>query len=123
MTRLYGIVEKAWGYEDIFITTDDYCGKKMVFTKKGAKFSMHFHKEKRETWLILSGKFQLEVIDTTDASRKVIMLEEGEVHTNEPMVPHQLTCIEEGTILEISTPDSVEDNYRVLPGDSQNIAY
>ena len=27
--------------------------------------------------------------------------------------------IEEGTIIEVSTPDSVEDNYRVLPGDSQ----
>jgi hypothetical protein len=34
-------------------------------------------------------------------------------------MPHQLICIEEGTIIEVSTPDSVEDNYRVLPGDSQ----
>jgi hypothetical protein len=32
---------------------------------------------------------------------------------------HQLHCITEGTILEVSTPDSVEDNYRVMPGDSQ----
>lgn len=119
MTRLSGIVEKGWGYEYIFVTNENYCGKKMKFNKD-AKFSMHFHKEKRETWLVLSGKFRLELINTNDASRKIIMLEEGEVHTNEPMVPHQLTCIEEGTILEISTPDSVEDNYRVLPGDSQN---
>jgi len=28
-------------------------------------------------------------------------------------------CQEEGTIIEVSTPDSVEDNYRVAPGDSQ----
>ena len=27
--------------------------------------------------------------------------------------------VEEGTIIEVSTPDSVEDNYRVMPGDSQ----
>jgi hypothetical protein len=34
-------------------------------------------------------------------------------------VPHRLTCLEQGTIIEVSTADSVEDNYRVLPGDSQ----
>jgi len=119
MTRLSGIVKKAWGYEDIFITNDDYCGKKMVFTKKGAQFSMHFHREKRETWLVLSGVFYLTIIDTKDASQKMFIIKEGDVHTNEPLVPHQLTCIEEGAILEISTPDSVEDNFRVLPGDSQ----
>jgi hypothetical protein len=26
---------------------------------------------------------------------------------------------EAGTIIEVSTPDSIQDNYRVLPGDSQ----
>jgi hypothetical protein len=34
-------------------------------------------------------------------------------------MPHQLICVEEGTVVEVSTPDSVEDNYRVMPGDSQ----
>jgi hypothetical protein len=38
---------------------------------------------------------------------------------NQPLFPHQLICIEEGSIIEVSTPDSVEDNYRILPGDSQ----
>jgi len=42
------------------------------------------------------------------------------IHHNDPLVPHRVTCLEAGTILEISTPDSVEDNYRVMPGDSQN---
>jgi hypothetical protein len=32
---------------------------------------------------------------------------------------HQLVCVEQGTIIEVSTPDSVEDNYRVGKGDSQ----
>jgi hypothetical protein len=41
------------------------------------------------------------------------------VWRNEPLEPHQLICLEEGTIIEVSTPDSVEDNYRVMPGDSQ----
>ena len=35
------------------------------------------------------------------------------------MLPHQLLCLEQGTIIEVSTPDSIEDNYRVEKGDSQ----
>ena len=35
-------------------------------------------------------------------------------------MPHQLVCMEPGSsVTEVSTPDSVEDNYRVAPGDSQ----
>ena len=47
------------------------------------------------------------------------MLSPGETWRNEPLEPHQLICLEAGTIIEVSTPDSVEDNYRVAPGDSQ----
>jgi len=34
-------------------------------------------------------------------------------------VPHQLICIEAGTVVEVSTYDDPDDNYRVIPGDSQ----
>jgi hypothetical protein len=35
-------------------------------------------------------------------------------------LPHQLEALEDGSsITEVSTPDSVEDNYRIIPGDSQ----
>ena len=56
---------------------------------------------------------------TKDASMRNTILNEGDVWRNEPLEPHQVICLEEGTIIEVSTPDSVEDNYRVLPGDSQ----
>jgi hypothetical protein len=37
-------------------------------------------------------------------------------------MPHQLEAIEAGSsITEVSTPDSIEDNYRILPGDSQDV--
>ena len=36
------------------------------------------------------------------------------------MLPHQLVAIEDDSIIiEVSTPDSVEDNYRIGKGDSQ----
>jgi hypothetical protein len=36
------------------------------------------------------------------------------------LLPHQLVCLEAGVVLEVSTADSVEDNHRVAPGDSQS---
>ena len=36
-------VLKNWGYE-LWIHNDvDYCGKLLVFTSEGNKFSMHYH--------------------------------------------------------------------------------
>lgn len=118
MTRLQGKVDKGWGWEDIFVSNDKYCGK-LLFFFKDSRFSMHFHKEKHETWRVVSGRFKLEIINTLDASISEEILYPGSTATIEPLTPHRLSCLEEGTILEISTPDSVEDNYRVMPGDSQ----
>lgn len=116
--RLEGFVEKGWGHELIWATNDKYCGKLLHF-KKASKFSMHFHAQKDETWYVLSGRFEVRWIDTADASEKIVQLYQGDTWHNKPLLPHQLICIEEGTIIEVSTPDSVEDNYRVQPGDSQ----
>lgn len=120
MTRLEGYVKKGWGYEFIWATTDRYCGKILHFDRAGAKFSMHFHKEKDETWYVNAGKFRLKFIDTTTAELHEQILEQGDVWRNKPMLPHQLECLEDDSIIvEVSTADSVEDNYRILAGDSQ----
>lgn len=116
--RHSGVVPKGWGEEVIWVTNDKYCSKFMNF-KEGAKFSMHFHKEKEETWYVLSGRFVVLYIDTKDAKIHEQVLTKGDVWHNAPLSPHQILCEIEGSILEVSTPDSVEDNYRVLPGDSQ----
>ena len=113
--RLQGKVEKVWGHEDIWCTNDKYCGKFMHFNK-GANFSMHFHAEKDETWYVLSGKFKVKCIDTKNASTWEKELNKGDTWHNPPLLPHQVFCLEAGTIIEVSTPDSVEDNYRVIPG-------
>lgn len=116
--RLDGQVEKGWGSEEIWVTNDKYCGKFLKFYR-GATFSMHFHRDKTETWYVLSGKFEVRYIMTQNAELKTHILNVGDTWHNDPLEPHQLHCLEAGTILEVSTPDSVEDNYRVLPGDSQ----
>jgi uncharacterized RmlC-like cupin family protein len=118
MTKLHGHVEKGWGSELIWCSTDKYCGKMLNFNT-GAKFSMHFHSEKDETWYVLSGVFTVKYIDTKTAEMHEKELVTGDVWHNPPLMPHQVICVSEGTLIEVSTPDSVEDNYRVMPGDSQ----
>lgn len=118
VTRLYGTVEKAWGSEEIWVSNDMYCSKFLNF-ETGKQFSMHFHKNKTESWYVLSGKFEIQYIDTRDASILKVEFNVGDTWTNETLLPHRIICLEKGTVLEVSTPDCVEDNYRVLPGDSQ----
>ena len=38
----YDIVKKGWGYENIIVNNDEYCGKILHFYKD-KKFSMHYH--------------------------------------------------------------------------------
>jgi quercetin dioxygenase-like cupin family protein len=118
MTRLNGVVLKGWGCEQIWATNDNYCGKLMNFNE-GATFSMHFHAVKDESWYVLGGEFIVRYIDTSNAFIHEKTLKHGDTWHNPPLLPHQLICVKAGTIIEVSTPDSVEDNYRVMPGDSQ----
>lgn len=118
MTRHFGIVGKGWGSERIWVSNDLYCGKLLHFDS-GKKCSMHFHANKTESWLVLTGSFIVKTIDKENGKIKEQLLSEGDVWHNPPLVPHQLICIDDGIIIEVSTADSVEDNYRVQPGDSQ----
>lgn len=119
-TRKSGVDQKGWGYEMIWATNDKYCGKIMAFTREGAMTSMHFHREKDETWFVNQGKFKVRYIDTSNSMMYEKDLKEGDVWHNPPLQPHQLICLsKEGSITEVSTPDSVEDNFRIGPGDSQ----
>ena len=111
-------VEKGWGHEIIFANNEKYCGKVLHF-KKGARFSMHFHIVKQETWYVSSGKFIFKKIDTRTADIQQVELLPGSCVTNNIGEPHQLICIEEGDIFEVSTEHFDSDSYRVMKGDSQ----
>ena len=113
-----GYIQKGWGGEYIFASTDKYCGKFLMFNQ-GAQFSMHFHAEKDETWVVIEGEFIVECIDTSNGRVESTVLKEGSIWRNRPLEPHRLRCVREGVIVEVSSPDHKEDNYRVMPGDSQ----
>jgi mannose-6-phosphate isomerase-like protein (cupin superfamily) len=114
-------VKKGWGHEKIIINNSQYCGKILHFNT-GAKFSMHFHIKKIETWYVASGLFVFKWINTHNADLIEETLSPGDVITNNIGEPHQIICKEEGDIFEVSTTHFDSDSYRVAKGDSQNIA-
>ena len=112
------VIPKKWGEEVIIHNGEDYCGKILRFNR-GAKFSMHFHIQKSETWFVHSGKFELRFIDPEDATEHKIFIQPGDVIEIPRGNPHQLIAVSDGEIFEVSTQHFDDDSYRVRKGDSQ----
>lgn len=111
-------VPKGWGHEIIFENNELYCGKLLCF-KKGAKFSMHYHMIKDETWYVQEGSFIYRWIDTETAEVNEVQLRVGDSVRQRPGHPHQLEALEDGVVYEVSTEHFDSDSYRVWRGDSQ----
>jgi mannose-6-phosphate isomerase-like protein (cupin superfamily) len=112
-------VPKNWGEEIILHNSDKYCGKLLRFNR-GAKFSMHFHILKEETWYINKGEFQINYINPENADKFSKILTEGMVIEIEKGNPHQLIALTDGEIFEVSTQHFDDDSYRIEKGDSQS---
>lgn len=107
--------EREWGKETIFAATEHYTGKFLQFTTAGSKTTMHFHKNKDKTWVVLNGKFLLKVIDTSNADVKEIILNTGDTWRTVPLLPTQLEALEDqSSIAEISTIEDVTDIYNIM---------
>jgi mannose-6-phosphate isomerase-like protein (cupin superfamily) len=111
-------IPKGWGEEIIICNHELYCGKILSFNE-GAKFSMHYHMIKDETWFVNEGKFIYRWIDTETAEVHERILQIGDTVRQRPGQPHQLECIQRGKIFEVSTHHFDSDSYRVWKGDSQ----
>jgi mannose-6-phosphate isomerase-like protein (cupin superfamily) len=112
------VIPKGWGNEIIIINNEKYCGK-LLFFNKGAKFSMHYHMIKDETWYVDEGEFIYRWIDTNNGELNEQRLYKGDVVRQIPGQPHQLETLTGGKIFEISTTHFDYDSYRVWKGDSQ----
>lgn len=107
-------VSKEWGHE-LWLANDEennYCGK-ILHVKGGHRFSMHFHSEKHESFYILRGSCRLTIIDTETSASITVELYEGDCHTIDRLVPHQVEAIEDCQIIESSTFHRDQDSYRV----------
>ena len=117
MSKPTGFVEKEWGSEIIWINTDQYCGKILVF-KEHIKTAMYFHRMREKSWFINSGKLLVRWIDTSTGALMEKTLEQGAVWQIKAMVPHQIEAIlPDSMIFEVSTPYSDKDVFKLGPGD------
>lgn len=118
------LVSKTWGMETWFYN-GAYCGKRLTFAEDH-RCSVHYHKDKAETFLILSGRIHLEIWKAawTDGDRhkhwykkEDIILERGDTYDLRPFVAHRMTAIGgNAAIIEFSTLHRDSDSYRIETG-------
>jgi len=107
-------VKKIWGHETWLANNHehDYCGK-ILHINAGHGSSMHYHMDKHETFYVLKGELELELLDTTDGEKALVCIQEGEGYVIEQGQPHKLTASIDTDIIEISTFHRDEDSHRL----------
>lgn len=107
-------VPKSWGYELWIYNDVEYCGKLLIFPHKGSYFSMHYHIQKKESWYVQQGSFELRYIDTSTGDTCSLILETGHTITIEQGQPHQLISLQDNSIIfEVSTKHFDDDSFRI----------
>lgn len=111
------IVSKVWGSEEWVTNNDKYCGK-ILNLNQGFRCSIHYHKEKHETFYLLSGRVLMEM--GNDLTRRVLQV--GDSQVVEPLQKHRFTGLENSRIIEFSTHHDDNDSYRVSLSGNVNLA-
>lgn len=111
------VVLKKWGEERIIPGTSSYTVKMMTLQPK-CSCSMHFHSSKTETFILITGKIIVDLVNLADGSHYSIELKDiGDSVTLENNVPHAFHCPDDQlgptVFVETSTKDSPSDNYRL----------
>lgn len=121
MMNNYKIVNKIWGREIWIENNIQYCGKHMSVLPH-RYCSVHYHKNKKETFYIIKGSLILQYSETMDLERwnnglvDSVVLHVGDSFTLEPYIIHRFSS---GTkdiceFIEISTYHDDLDSYRLI---------
>jgi D-lyxose ketol-isomerase len=118
-------VDKVWGREEWLVNNEKYCAK-YLYLNKGYQCSLHYHKNKDETFEVLVGTLELEVstpkvklsADTKDAITEytihTIRLHPGEQVRLRPYTIHRFRSLTDVSVfLEVSTYHDDNDSYRI----------
>lgn len=100
-------IDHIWGYEVRMVNNEKYCGKLLVLTNSDIS-SLHYHKDKTETFIILAGRVELVLGDV------VMEFVAGDKSTIYPGTNHRFKAItRRALILEVSTHHEDSDTYRI----------
>lgn len=101
-----GRVSKMWGAEYWLVNNDKYC-MKLLEINPGYQCSLHYHKIKDETFLLVSGEARLTVNDFIHH-----MVPSNQIRIN-PNDIHRFGSLRGALIIEISTHHDDADTYRL----------
>ncbi len=105
------IIKKVWGEEWIYVNEPEYCFKKLILAP-GHQSSLHWHRKKKETFIVESGYCELEIQKKNEVQK--LLLEPGRVVTINPGFPHRISGAEFiCTIIEVSTYHDDLDVFRL----------
>lgn len=96
-------IPKPWGHEIWWANQPGYVGK-ILFIKKGHRYSLQYHERKRETQYLLSGKVKFLLGESEDNLEEVIM-NPGDKLDVYPGMVHRAEALEDSEICEVSTND------------------
>ena len=107
-------VDKPWGYELVYASTDHYSGK-VIFIRAGEQLSLQFHREKDETIYVQSGRVEFEIGDPGKPVDTEVV-GPGRAFHLPPGTVHRIRALEDTVLLEVSTPQlddvvRLEDRY------------
>ena len=135
-------VPKLWGFERWIVNNEFYCGK-ILFFAQGYGCSFHYHKLKKETFYLQSGKAiifysnNLSVLESKSEEVERVLnwfrgeklqkhgiyhvelqinyavLNKNDIFNVDPLLVHKIFAVEDSTILEISTHHDDLDSYRI----------
>ena len=115
-----GKIDKEWGYEIVWASNEFYCGKILVFEKLGAETSVVIHKNRKKSWFINAGRFQIIFTDIKTGKSAAAILEEGKTVDIAEMSPHSVKALAPNSmIFESGMPDNLDDVFRLTPDDTQ----
>jgi mannose-6-phosphate isomerase len=107
-------VDKPWGHELIWATTERYCGK-LLFVRAGEELSLQLHREKDETLYVHEGRVEFEIGEEAGAVAAAVVGPGAAFHLS-PGTVHRLRALEDSLLLEVSTSQlddvvRLEDRY------------
>ena len=109
------IVPKKWGREEWIVNNDLYC-LKFLYVNAGWRCSIHYHKEKDETFYFDRGLIYLELMGEKKIMRP------GDIQRIIPYQKHRFTgLVLESRIIEVSTHHEDSDSYREEDGREINL--
>lgn len=116
-----GVTVTNYGYELLWASDEKYSGKILAFNKAGLSTDMIFHKEKRKSIFINSGKIKLRWIDTQTGIVNEAVLEEGQTANIVELQPHQFEALTDNSSLtEVGLAELENDTFVIVSSSAKS---